>query len=246
MRLLHHGRGQGLGSPKLHALEAFAVREASRARTPKAGPVAPRLATINKKAQRELLPPSAGALAAALEQVVEHAVELVLIADGARAGGDRGMMLLRLQRGQPLAYVPIAWITAGDLLEIVEGVLGLALHLVHGAEVVIDVHLLLDRLVASAQRANVGLHGAIELPLLQVHHADHGEAVALPLRIASSQLELVQRIGDQPHLLVRDAEVVVRRAVILRHLGTNPGAELLEHLVDIDIVASAQRNAARG
>src|SRR5690606_40644298 len=69
---------------------------------------------------------------AALEQLVEGAVELVVVVDG--AGRHRGR-LVRLQGGDALLHVAIAGIAACDLLEIVERLFHVALHLVDVAEV---------------------------------------------------------------------------------------------------------------
>ena len=55
------------------------------------------------------------------------------------------------------------------------------------------------------------------------------------MRIASRCLELGDRLGEEAHFLVGDAEVVVRRAVGFGDLRAHPGLELHEHLVDVHV-----------
>ena len=67
-------------------------------------------------------------------------------------------------------------------------------------------------------------------------HADHRLAHALALGIARRDLELVDRIVEEPHLAVGETEIVVGGAVGLRDLGAHAGLELGEHLFDVDLL----------
>jgi hypothetical protein len=81
----------------------------------------------------------------------------------------------------------------------------------------------------------IPLDGELGHPLFQETESEHAAALDGPAGVLAGELELPDRLVDQPHLLVRDAEVRVGLVVLGGELLLDAFLELAEDLFERDL-----------
>src|SRR5262245_31263598 len=117
-----------------------------------------------------------------------------------------------------------------ELREQVERRGHVARRLVRGGQVVAQALVFLVGAAGRAQALLEPLDRQLGHALLEEADAEHAGALEYPALVFRRQLELGDRLVDEPHLLVGDAEVVARVVVLLAQLFVDALLELLEYV----------------